>query len=867
MDGPSEIRKESFAEKVRSGGGGRFDPLLEEKGGWIAGEAHRQDAEMAEAVIEELAEAINQTNEGMPNPFRGQNGETLPPNTERCFSGFLVRSDAIKFRVNPEKLLARIAMLKDQLLIGKFVGPKPNPQAMKLWIQTLNNELRGSTVEFCRNVGKGFFIMSGDDKDALNNALMLSPFKSKWGTCLIQSWVPGFNPENPSNLAFPTWVSLRNMPFEHQDQAMAIAETLGEVIGFDTSNDTAKDPRFCINLEISKGWVTSIDLEVEGEILPTQRIMVDYDKLPIRCRSCLSWKHKASECGVFQKRPMRGRPTYARNTHYHEKGKNPAVDEDGFQQVINKKNTRRNVFEKGGTMGGNRQTTIGHTGEYSRAREETHAADMGLESTADPYGGQGTTEPNNMPIETPALTSDHQRGETTPNPAGNYELLGRRDPGLDEETNTNLEGGRGDPASTMLWSPEKICGSKRTLAERSATDDEAEASTEETSDEEGDEYDESEDSEEEETDDLGHLSNSVAMALDTDEGRLAIEGLQPAEGGYLGRQHQAKLRPEVQGATKTGANDSASLNQGMLETNQNPQATGKQQGHKARSIAAAFNPGTLDTNQNPQATGTQQGHKARDTAAARADPRRESRPTRQGSKDELYAQPEREEPSDKTGADPEAAYGHSGDTSPSRTEHGLAHAGPEQGRHERAERVAGSANTPTTMAAASRAEPEMRLAEATVPQALGMSSPKDPGIASETVKAHNDYERAWTSKNAELHRERDLVVVESSYPEADITLLPNRGQSSVISETQLQTYIKNKGSVYSEILASIGLDSPTSSSETRSEGGIPRNGHEDQSISTPIRNSASSLVALGKHVLTPRQGRSWTYGNKSPLGG
>ena len=90
-------------------------------------------------------------------------------------------------------------------------------------------------------MSKGYFILSSEDKDALNNALMLTPFRSKWGMCMLQSWVPGFNPDNPSNLAFPTWVSLRNMPFEHQDQAMAIAESLGEVIGMDTANDQAKD--------------------------------------------------------------------------------------------------------------------------------------------------------------------------------------------------------------------------------------------------------------------------------------------------------------------------------------------------------------------------------------------------------------------------------------------------------------------------------------------------------------------------------------------------------------------------------------------------------------------------------------------------
>ena len=78
------------------------------------------------------------------------------------------------------------------------------------------------------------------------------------------------------------------MPFEHQDQAIMIAETLGEIIRMDTAHKTAKDPRFCINLEISKGWVTSIDKESEEWILPSQRIMLDYDKLCIRCKVCLS---------------------------------------------------------------------------------------------------------------------------------------------------------------------------------------------------------------------------------------------------------------------------------------------------------------------------------------------------------------------------------------------------------------------------------------------------------------------------------------------------------------------------------------------------------------------------------------------------
>ena len=161
------------------------------------------------------------------NPFKRHIGEILPTNLERSFSGFLVRKEAIKFTVNTNKLLARIDVLKDQLLIGKFVGPKPSPHAMKLWIQALNHEIGENALWLCRNVGKGFFLLNGENKDIVNKALMASPFRSKWGMCMLQSWIPGFNPDNPCNLAFPTWFSLRNLPHEHQDQAISIVETLG----------------------------------------------------------------------------------------------------------------------------------------------------------------------------------------------------------------------------------------------------------------------------------------------------------------------------------------------------------------------------------------------------------------------------------------------------------------------------------------------------------------------------------------------------------------------------------------------------------------------------------------------------------------
>ena len=150
---------ETFAAKVRYGGEPRFDPMLEKKGGWVTGEGPKSDAVMSEAVIEVLAEASKQILGDQLNPFKEQAGEILPGNMERNFSGFLVMKDAITFKVNTEMLNARIALLKEQLLIAKKLEPKPTPQDLVKWLTSLNQKLGGSEVVFCMNVGKGFIFL------------------------------------------------------------------------------------------------------------------------------------------------------------------------------------------------------------------------------------------------------------------------------------------------------------------------------------------------------------------------------------------------------------------------------------------------------------------------------------------------------------------------------------------------------------------------------------------------------------------------------------------------------------------------------------------------------------------------------------
>ena len=143
---------------MRYGCGTRFDLMMEEKGGWITGDVPKQDEEIQDVVIEIMAEASQQGHDqAIINPFKAQNNEILPSNVKRNYCGFLMRKDPITYKVNTHKLKERIVVLKDHLLIAKFVGPKPPMQDVKLWIQALTMEFRGNTLSICRNVGNGFF--------------------------------------------------------------------------------------------------------------------------------------------------------------------------------------------------------------------------------------------------------------------------------------------------------------------------------------------------------------------------------------------------------------------------------------------------------------------------------------------------------------------------------------------------------------------------------------------------------------------------------------------------------------------------------------------------------------------------------------
>jgi hypothetical protein len=121
----------------------------------------------------------------------------------------------------------------------------------------------------------------------------------------------------------------------------------------------------------------------------------------------------------------------------------------------------------------------------------------------------------------------------------------------------------------------------------------------------------------------------------------------------------------------------------------------------------------------------------------------------------------------------------------------------------------------------------------------------------------------------ELERAKEMTVEGNGGIVYDTNPSPQRAPPESICETQFYHNTRNRGKVYNDIMASIGLDSPTSSLEERGREETTTYEQEFGSslATTPIRNSAANLLTLGKHALTLRQGRIWEFKGRSPLGG
>lgn len=138
----------------------------------------------------------------------------------------------------------------------------------------MNAKLASEDVGRMQHASRGLFYLSIENLDVNAQLLMSSPHKFDLGICDMQQWVPRFNPNTPKSLR----ITLKMMPLEYRLNAMQLVDQLGQIIGFDTNNDFAQSSRFCIALDLSKGYATSIEIECNKEG-PLDMVLVDYEHL------------------------------------------------------------------------------------------------------------------------------------------------------------------------------------------------------------------------------------------------------------------------------------------------------------------------------------------------------------------------------------------------------------------------------------------------------------------------------------------------------------------------------------------------------------------------------------------------------------
>lgn len=132
-------------------------------------------------------------------------GEQLPEGFVRSCSGFLVNTNVCEVKVNQVIVRRDTLHLQKHTILAYFVGGMQPAQAVSQWLTALQAEV-GAWIGLERDSGCGFFQIYTKSLVVTPKVMMLILHRSRWGTCILQTWTPNFNSSKPVGLKIPTWV-------------------------------------------------------------------------------------------------------------------------------------------------------------------------------------------------------------------------------------------------------------------------------------------------------------------------------------------------------------------------------------------------------------------------------------------------------------------------------------------------------------------------------------------------------------------------------------------------------------------------------------------------------------------------------------
>ena len=151
-------------------------------------------------------------------PMKATEGEQLPEGLERSSVGILVNKKAIRVSFDKDKIAKEMEQLQKKIVIAYFVGGCVDSSVLQKWVSALSTEIN-EECKIGRILGHGFFQVIMKEEAAMQKVLMLTPHLSKWGTCIMQPWMPAFVASKPQGTRMPVWLTLKNVPEEFLSSA------------------------------------------------------------------------------------------------------------------------------------------------------------------------------------------------------------------------------------------------------------------------------------------------------------------------------------------------------------------------------------------------------------------------------------------------------------------------------------------------------------------------------------------------------------------------------------------------------------------------------------------------------------------------
>lgn len=227
-------------------------------------------------------------------------------------------------------------MYWEHAVVVYVVGSNPPVSVMENFLNRIWGKYGVHQVSLMK---RGLFLVRLKDKEAQDNVMNLGGtiFNSK--PLIVQRWNEDEDYSTMDIQKVPVWVRLPGLDFQYWgEKSMGkIAGIVGSLIKTDQATmnrDRLMYARVMLEMDITKEWPKEIHFLNEKGVLVTQP--VEYEWKPVYCEACKGYGHDKEKCRRKMKQVWVPKPKEVASKEpvvIEKKGKEPVVDEDGFQPV------------------------------------------------------------------------------------------------------------------------------------------------------------------------------------------------------------------------------------------------------------------------------------------------------------------------------------------------------------------------------------------------------------------------------------------------------------------------------------------------------------------------------------------------------